>query len=59
MAIVVKTFKPGDPEFEALAASVTPIGEIRGRRDPKLRISADQDNSRVPGRRKETVNKLR
>lgn len=55
----VKVYRPGDPEFDAIAATITPLHKIRkGVSVESTYISAETTDDNVL-RRKESVNELK
>lgn len=54
----VRHIKPGTPEFEAIAKSITPISRISSKQ-AKIYISAEEENATLSGRRRETVDALK
>lgn len=54
----VKVYRPGDPEFDAIAKQIRPIERVRsGTSHQTTYIDAEPES--VRGLRKESVNKLR
>jgi hypothetical protein len=57
VSVDCKSYRPGDPEFEALASLVTPLHKIRSESSAKQTLY-HEENSKYGWKRNESVNDL-
>lgn len=59
MTLTVKHYKPSDPEFEAIAKTITHVSHVKAISQKRTYIDAEPSGSKKLFRRLENVDKIR